>query len=161
LVGLGCAGLASVAALLAHATMEQRYAVELRWLRWVGQAVPGTIRDTLRLVRLLFRPAAERRAGELRELRLPHEGPRRAAARRAAARRQRRRADPAAGGRRHRADRLPRPRARAVAAVVRRVPGVLALRPTAAMTAPLDSVRGIVVAVLLTLGTATVLLSCV
>jgi hypothetical protein len=85
LVGLGCAALASVAALIAHETMDQRYAVELRWLRWIGQALPGTVRDTIRLVRLLFRPVDERRAGDVRELRLPHEGPRRSAGRRAAA----------------------------------------------------------------------------
>ena len=84
LVGLGCAALASVAGLIAHETMEQRYAVDPRWLRWLGQAVPGTVRDTAHLVRLLFRPLEERRAGEVRELRLPREGPRRAAGRRAA-----------------------------------------------------------------------------
>lgn len=83
-VGAGCAAVASIAALIAQETMDQSYSVEFRWLRWIGQALPGSVRDTVRLVPLLFRPAAERGAGELRELRLPREGPRRSAGRRAA-----------------------------------------------------------------------------
>jgi multisubunit Na+/H+ antiporter MnhE subunit len=85
LVGLGCAALSSLAALLAHATMDQRYAVDVRWGRWFAAAIPGTVRDTLRLARVLFRPSADRSAGTMRVLELPHEGPRRAAGRRAVA----------------------------------------------------------------------------
>jgi multisubunit Na+/H+ antiporter MnhE subunit len=83
--GLGCSAAAALAAVLAHSTMEQRYALDPRWLRWFLQAVPSTVVDTLHLARLLVRPAAERRAGLLREYRLPKEGPRRAAGRRALA----------------------------------------------------------------------------
>jgi multisubunit Na+/H+ antiporter MnhE subunit len=85
LVGLGCGAVAAGAALLAHSTMEQRYAVDVRWLGWFARAVPGSVADTLRLGRLLFRPAEERAAGSVREVRLPQEGPRRAAGRRAVA----------------------------------------------------------------------------
>lgn len=85
LVGLGCAAVASLAALLAHSTMDQRYAVDLRWARWFASALPGTLRDTGRLARLMFRPADERGAGRTRTFDLPHEGPRRAAGRRAVA----------------------------------------------------------------------------
>jgi multisubunit Na+/H+ antiporter MnhE subunit len=85
LVGLGCSAVAALAALLAHATMEQRYAVDLRWLLWFAHAVPGALSDTWRLTRLLFRSRAEREAGSMRVMTLPREGPRRAAGRRAAA----------------------------------------------------------------------------
>jgi hypothetical protein len=85
LVGLGCSAVAALAALLAHATMEQRYAVDPRWLLWFAHAVPGSVGDTLRLTRLLVRSRAERGAGSMRVMTLPREGPRRAAGRRAAA----------------------------------------------------------------------------
>jgi multisubunit Na+/H+ antiporter MnhE subunit len=84
-VGLGCAALASLAALLAHSTMEQRYAVDWRWLRWFAAALPGTVRDTVRLAGVLFRSAEVRGAGRMRTLEFPAEGPRRAAGRRAVA----------------------------------------------------------------------------
>lgn len=85
LVGLGCSAVAALAALLAHATMDQRYSVDPRWLLWLAHAVPGSVGDTLRLTRLMFRSRAEREAGSMRVLRLPREGPRRAGGRRAAA----------------------------------------------------------------------------
>jgi hypothetical protein len=85
LVGLGCSAVAALAALLAHATMEQRYAVDPRWFLWFAHAVPGSVGDTLRLTRLLFRSRAQREAGSMRVMTLPHEGPRRAAGRRAVA----------------------------------------------------------------------------
>lgn len=83
--GLACAAVAALAALLAHATLEQRYAIDPRWLRWFLPAIPSTVTDTLRLTRLLFQPASVRAGGSLREVRLPREGPRQAAGRRALA----------------------------------------------------------------------------
>jgi hypothetical protein len=85
LVGLGASAMASLAALLAHDTLHQRYALNPRWLLWFATALPSTVADTARLTRLLFRPVGERRAGSLRELTLPREGPRHAAGRRALA----------------------------------------------------------------------------
>jgi hypothetical protein len=85
IVGLAVSALSSLAALLAHDTLHERYALDPRWLLWFLHAVPSTVLDTIRLTRLQFRPAAERGAGSLRELRLPPEGPRRAAGRRALA----------------------------------------------------------------------------
>lgn len=82
-VGLGTSAVAAGSALLAHHSMQQRYAMDWRWARWFVPAVAGVLGDTLRLARLLFRPAAERGAGTLREVPLPREGPRRAAGRRA------------------------------------------------------------------------------
>jgi multisubunit Na+/H+ antiporter MnhE subunit len=85
LIGLGCAALSALAALLAHETMHERYAVDPGWLGWFPAALPSSVVDTLRLARLLLRPASERRAGRLRELPMPVEGPRRSAGRRALA----------------------------------------------------------------------------
>jgi multisubunit Na+/H+ antiporter MnhE subunit len=84
-VGLGTSAAAAGSALLAHHSMQQRYSLDRRWARWFVPAVGSIVGDTLRLTRLLFRPAAERSAGTLREVRLPREGPRRAAGRRALA----------------------------------------------------------------------------
>jgi multisubunit Na+/H+ antiporter MnhE subunit len=83
--GIACAAVSAAAALLAHATMDRRFAVDVRWLRWFAIALPASVGDTARLARLLFRPADERAGGRLREVRLPLEGPRRAAGRRAVA----------------------------------------------------------------------------
>ncbi len=83
IVGLGTSAVAAGSALLAHHSMQQRYALDRAWARWFVPAVGSILGDTLRLARLLFRPTAERAAGSLREVRLPREGPRRAAGRRA------------------------------------------------------------------------------
>src|SRR4051812_13133674 len=85
IVGLVCSALSALAALLAHDTMHERYALNPRWLVWFVHAVPSTVADTVRLTRLLFRSAELRRAGQVRELTLPKEGPRHAAGRRALA----------------------------------------------------------------------------
>lgn len=85
IVGLAASAMAALAALLAHDTMHERYALDPRWLLWFLHAIPSAVGDTLRLARLLLRPAGERRAGQLRELTLPPEGPRHAAGRRALA----------------------------------------------------------------------------
>lgn len=84
-VGIGCSALSALAALLAHSTLQQHYATDVRWLRWFLTAVPSSVADTVRLTRLMVRPASERAAGRLRELTLPSEGPRRSAGRRATA----------------------------------------------------------------------------
>jgi multisubunit Na+/H+ antiporter MnhE subunit len=83
LVGLAASAASALAAVLAHHTMRQRYALDPRWAGWVAVAVPSTVIDTVRLTRLLLRPAHERGAGALRTFELPAEGPRRAAGRRA------------------------------------------------------------------------------
>jgi multisubunit Na+/H+ antiporter MnhE subunit len=85
LAGLICSAAAAVAAVLAHVAMDQRYALDVRWLRWFGTAVPSAVTDTLRLARLVLRPDLKGAAGRLRELRLPTEGRRRAGGRRALA----------------------------------------------------------------------------
>ncbi len=85
LVGLGCSAVSALAALLAHDTMQERYALDPRWLRWFVHAVPSTVADTVRLARLLVGSPEQRAAGSLREVTLPQEGPRRAAGRRALA----------------------------------------------------------------------------
>lgn len=82
-VGLGCSAVAALTAVLAHATMHQRYALDVRWLGWFASALRGTLVDTVRLTRLLFRSAEERAGGQTQAWRLPHEGQRRAAGRRA------------------------------------------------------------------------------
>jgi len=83
--GLGTSAVAALAAVLAHAAMHERLAIDLRWLRWVAMALPGTVPDSLRLVRLLFRPREERSAGRLRQVVLPDEEAPRGAGRRALA----------------------------------------------------------------------------